>query len=73
MIGALAIYYTKHKENIFFKKTTSNLKKSRYTVHIEEDNIITDVPFEILKKLQNEGLGSLSASEREWLEKYRKL
>ena len=60
-------------ENIFFKKTTSNLKKSRYTVHIEEDNIITDVPFEILKKLQNEGLGSLSASEREWLEKYRKL
>ena len=60
-------------ENIFFKKTTSNLKKSRYTVHIEEDNIITDVPFEILKKLQNEGLCSLSASEREWLEKYRKL
>lgn len=73
MVGALAIYYTKHKENISFKKTTSNLKKNRYKVHIEEDNIITDVPFEILKKLQNKGLGSLSASEKEWLEKYRKL
>lgn len=73
MVGALAIYYTKHKENICFKKTVSNLKKNRYKVHVEEANIITDVPFEILKKLQNEGLGSLSASEREWLEKYRKL
>lgn len=73
IVGALAVYYAKHKEDIGFKKATTNLKKNRYKVHIEEDNIITDVPFEILKKLQNEGLGSLSASEREWLEKYRKL
>ena len=73
LTGVLAIYYTKHKEFIFFKKTTSGLQKNRYRVHIEEDNVITDIPFEILKKLQNEGLGSLSASEREWLEKYRKL
>ena len=73
LVGALAIYYTKHKETIFSRKTTTKLKTSRYKVHIEEDNVITDVPFEILKKLQNEGLGALSASEREWLEKYRKL
>ncbi len=73
LVGILAIYYTKHKENIFSKKTNVKLKTNHYKVHIEEDNIITDIPFDLLKKLQNEGLGSLSASEKEWLEKYRKL
>lgn len=72
LIGALAVFIQKKKEepSIHSSKTTKN----KYKVHIEEDeHIITELPFHLLKKLQEEGLGSLSAEEKRWLEKCRKL
>lgn len=73
LIGALAVLIQKKKESKPSYKPES-LPKNKYHVHIEEDdNIITHVPFNLLKKLEEEGIGSLSAEERKWLENYRKL
>ena len=69
LVGFLAFRYVKYKE----AKTTKVHQNKTYRVHIETENVISNVPFDILKKLQNEGLSSLSFEERKWLEHYRKL
>ena len=69
LVGFLAFRYIKYKES----KPTKVYRRTQYRVHIETENVISDVPFGILKKLQNEGLDALSAEERKWLERYRKL
>ena len=69
LVGFLAFRYIKHKES----KPTKVHRHTQYRVHIETENVISDVPFGILKKLQNEGLDALSPEERKWLERYRKL
>ena len=69
LVGFLVFRYTKYKE----ARPSKARRHTQYRVHIETENVISDVPFGILKKLQNEGLQSLSAEERKWLEHYRKL
>lgn len=68
-IGFLAFRYVKYRE----AKPAKARRSTQYRVHIETENVISDVPFGILKKLQSEGLDSLSPEERKWLEQYRKL
>lgn len=69
LIGFLAFRYTKYKESKPYKA----YRKPTYRVHVETENVISDIPFGILKKLQDEGLDSLTPEERKWLERYRKL
>ncbi len=73
LMGYLWFKYQSYIENHPKTKTPQPTKKSRYFVHIEQENIIQDVPFNLLKKLQEQGIGALSAEERSWLEHYRKL
>lgn len=69
LVGFLAFRYIKYKE----ANPSKVRQRATYRIHIESENVISDVPFGILKKLQNEGLDSLSSEEREWLDRYRKL
>ncbi|MDR1254697.1 MAG: rhomboid family intramembrane serine protease [Puniceicoccales bacterium] len=50
--------------------------KTNYQVHIEDDSMDNDrvqlIPFDILRKLREEGMGSLSMEEKKWLEQCRK-
>ena len=73
LMGYLWFKYQNYAENHPKNKPQQTTQKSRYFVHIEQDNVIQDVPFGLLKKLQEEGIGALSAEERRWLENYRKL
>ena len=70
LVGFLAFRYTKYRES---RPAKVRKATAQYRVHIETENVIEDVPFGILKKLQDEGLDSLSTEERKWLERYRKL
>lgn len=72
-MGYLWFKYQNYAENHPKNKPQKTTQKSRYFIHIEQDNVIQDVPFGLLKKLQEEGIGALSAEERRWLENYRKL
>ena len=69
LVGFLAFRYVKYKES----RPVKVRRHTQYRVHIETENVVSDIPFGILKKLQNEGLDSLSVEERKWLERYRKL
>lgn len=70
LVGVIAVFLQKRRERTSEQKFT---KKSTYQVHIESHNVVENVPFNILKKLQDQGLESLSMDERKWLENYRKL
>lgn len=70
LIGYLAVYLEKYKEQ--HPKQMHGRPKSSYRVHIESDNVIAHEPFDILKKLQEGGLESLTETERQWLARYRK-
>lgn len=69
LAGFLAYKLQQHKE----KKPKKTAQKLHYRVNIGADNIIQDTHFDVLKKLQEEGLESLTEEERKWLENYRKL
>lgn len=73
LMGYLWFKYQNYKENHPKKDLGQTTQKSRYFVHIEHNNVIHDVPFGLLKKLQEQGIGALSAEERKWLENYRKI
>ena len=69
LVGFIAFRYVQYKE----ARPAKMQRHTSYRVHIETENVISDVPFGILKKLQDEGLDALSAEERKWLEHCRKL
>ena len=72
LVGWLAIILQKTFENRSIKDYNVFEKHLKYKVHIEtenKNNVINDIPFDILNKLKTSGLSSLSEEERKRLER----
>lgn len=69
MIGFLATKYQCYTEGRPKRRMPD---KRTYCVHYESHNVIKDIPFDLLDKVEKQGLDALSEAERQWLEAYRK-